>query len=282
MTTPHNPLCPTHHGGRCPAPAPATLLFLHGMGATARSWDPVVRRLPATAHTLAYDQRGHGHSAFGRRPPTGLAQLGDDLARVLTHPSDCFPGPMVLVGHSAGGIAIMHCAATHPHLFGTRVTGAALISTTAGRLDPTCGLRAPAGPALARLFLHLTRSRTPVSSLLLHLMTTTRWPLYGRTAPRPTRRACSAMIRSTPPATLDALLRRLSTHDGPALTALTRVPVLIAVGADDRLTPRPHSRALAQLLPHAHLVEVAGAGHVLPLEAPDLLAHHLRRLLPPE
>ncbi|GAA2975109.1 alpha/beta hydrolase [Streptomyces enissocaesilis] len=296
MTTSHNPICPNHTGGTCLAATPrdpvdVTLLFLHGMGVTARSWDQVRQRLPADWRTVAYDQRGHGHSAFGLLPPTGLAQLGADLADILTHPGSCLPGPVVLVGHSAGGIVLMHCAATHPDLFGTRVVGAVLLSTTAAPVDLTCGVKGPAGLLLGRLFLQAagappdritarTSLAVRLSSLLVRIMTRSRWPLYGHASTPATRRACSEMISATEPATLSALLHQLSANRGPEPTGLSRVPVLIGVGSEDRLTPPSHSRDLARRLPHAHLFTAPRAGHVLPLEAPDLVTRKIRDLLP--
>ena len=45
-------------------------------------------------------------------------------------------GPVVLVGHSMGGMAIVAFAEQHPELFGDRIVGVGLVSTTAGGLDP--------------------------------------------------------------------------------------------------------------------------------------------------
>ena len=46
-------------------------------------------------------------------------------------------GPVILVGHSMGGMTIVALAEQHPELFGDRIVGTALISTTAGGLDPS-------------------------------------------------------------------------------------------------------------------------------------------------
>ncbi len=44
-------------------------------------------------------------------------------------------GPVVLVGHSMGGMTIMAFAERHPELFEDRVVGVGLVSTTAGGLQ---------------------------------------------------------------------------------------------------------------------------------------------------
>ena len=43
-------------------------------------------------------------------------------------------GPIVLVGHSMGGMTIMALADAHPELFGDQVLGVALLSTSAGEV----------------------------------------------------------------------------------------------------------------------------------------------------
>ena len=50
------------------------------------------------------------------------------------------------------------------------------------------------------------------------------------------------------------------------------VPTTVVVGSRDLLTPPRLGRALAAAIPGARLVEVPGAGHMLPYEEPDLLA----------
>lgn len=53
-------------------------------------------------------------------------------------------------------------------------------------------------------------------------------------------------------------------------------PVLLAVGAEDRLCPPEWHRELAGSARDATMYEVEGAGHMLPLERPDALAGHVR------
>jgi pimeloyl-ACP methyl ester carboxylesterase len=70
--------------------------------------------------------------------------------------------------------------------------------------------------------------------------------------------------------------------DRPDLRALLRdlrIPVLIACGREDQVTPPALSRALASVIPSAHLAVVDRCGHMLPLERPDELAALLRQWL---
>lgn len=50
------------------------------------------------------------------------------------------------------------------------------------------------------------------------------------------------------------------------------VPVLVIVGEEDRLTPAADAEAMVAALPNARLSRIAGAGHLAPLERPDVVA----------
>lgn len=57
------------------------------------------------------------------------------------------------------------------------------------------------------------------------------------------------------------------------------VPVLVLVGEEDRLTPPADSEAMVAALPNARFSRIAGAGHLTPLEQPDVVAAELVDLL---
>jgi pimeloyl-ACP methyl ester carboxylesterase len=64
-----------------------------------------------------------------------------------------------------------------------------------------------------------------------------------------------------------------------ATIGTVRVPTLVVVGGDDRLTPPKYARYLAETIPGARLVEVADAGHFPQLEQPDAVNAALRAFL---
>ena len=58
------------------------------------------------------------------------------------------------------------------------------------------------------------------------------------------------------------------------------VPALVIAGMRDRMTPPSHSHRLAELLPaKPDVIEVPGAGHMIPLEADQTVVASLRGLL---
>src|ERR1035437_4620068 len=101
----------------------APFLLLHGLASTARSWEPVARRLAAAGHRVfAADLRGHGLSD---KPDDGydLANFASDLSSLIEALELDRP---VLVGHSLGAFVILEAFARHPELGGL-VRGVVLV-----------------------------------------------------------------------------------------------------------------------------------------------------------
>ena len=270
--------------------APVSVVFAHGWTLSGAAWDAQVAALAGIARVVRYDQRGHGRSDWPAGWVPTIEQLGEDLRAVLEQAAP--DGPVVLVGHSMGGMTIMALAAAHPHLFTSRVAGVALVGTSSGLLrEVTLGLTGPIAAIIRR-------------SLPLAMAACARWPgpiergrrmtpprrravrrrvgayLFGLDAPEAAVLACAEQIHATPIGVIGAYYPALMAHDKrEALAALGAVPVLIAVGERDRLTPVAHSRAMAEALPQARLVVVPRCGHLLPMERPEALNEPLRELV---
>lgn len=60
----------------------------------------------------------------------------------------------------------------------------------------------------------------------------------------------------------------------PTLSTID-APVLVLVGEEDRLTPPADSEAIVAALPNARFSRIPAAGHLAPLERPDIVAHEL-------
>ena len=235
-----------------------------------------------------YDQRSHGRSGRAPAETVTIDQLGDDLYRVLAEVAPT--GPVVLVGHSMGGMTVMALADRHPELFGPRVIGLALISTSTGRLSEvsfglpavTARLRAPLMP----LVLRTMRSRPgliergrKVGADLAWLLT--RHYSFGSSDVSPALvDYVERLIAGTPVDVVADFFPALTAHDRlGSLSRLAGVEILIVVGDKDLLTPEDHSRRMAQLLPHAELLVLEGAGHLAMMERPALVNLRLRAFL---
>jgi pimeloyl-ACP methyl ester carboxylesterase len=268
--------------------ADLAVVFVHGLLARSAEFDAQWEALLGRARLVRYDHRGHGRSERSRKA-TDVDQLGRDLGRVL---DDAVPtGPVVLLGRSMGGMAVMALAEQRPELFGTRVRGVALLGTAAGHdID---------GHPVENVTRHLARRRalTPFLWLLRMLA-----PAFERLRPRNTRlmrRGVRAllfgsqdakpslvaqvqqMMEEPPFSTLAALQGTLLRHDKrDALRVLARVPVVVVTGADDRLIRAAHSDAMTRDLgASAELVVLPGVGHVLTRSAPHEVNDAIDRLL---
>lgn len=130
-----------------PAQAP-TVLLVHGITASALSFEPVRRTLSPGIRTLTVDLRGRGESS-GLSGPYGLAAHVADLVAVLDHRE---VDQAVVAGHSMGAYVATLLALRHPD----RVRSLVLIDggfplPTPPGMDPDAVLAAVVGPALARL-----------------------------------------------------------------------------------------------------------------------------------
>ena len=267
------------------ADAPVTVVLAHGWTLAQAAWDDVAELLHARAaagelRVVRYDQRGHGRSTWGPdATDITIDRLGEDLGDLL---DQLVPeGPVVLGGHSMGGMTIMCLAAARPELFGDRVSGVTLVSTSAGDLRRGPFERITPGMLSAALagawFVERLRALLPPASPRHQRMV--RDFLYGADASDEMVRAGAEIMHASTVRALVEFLPALGDHDKQAeLAALSRVPVEILVGDTDKLTPKRHSRTLAEALPHADLHVVPRTGHMLPQERPRLVADVLDRL----
>lgn len=275
-----------------PAEAPAAVVYVHGWCLSSeiyRYQRAALAELGAELRAVSYDGRGHGRSGRAPKGSTTIVQLADDLRTVLDEL--CAGVPVILVGHSLGGMTIMELAQRHPDLFaeagpasaGTgRVAGVVLVNTAAGNLDTvTLGFPKVMATAVKSRLLreltrrhdtHLRRGDGPVRRRITDAAIT-RYILFGRGAARPDVRLGRKLIATTHPGIVAGFYTELMRHDRfAALTGLAGVPVRIMAGGRDRLTPPVHSRRLAQAIPHARLAVFPGVGHMIPLERSDELA----------
>lgn len=91
-------------GGEAPHP----VVWLHGGGLTAHTWDLVCLALRDRYHCFALDLRGHGESGWPADGDYSLHRYSDDVGAMIDALGLMRP---VLVGNSLGGQAAMLCAA---------------------------------------------------------------------------------------------------------------------------------------------------------------------------
>jgi len=102
------------HLQRWPGPAAArgTVLIVHGLGEHSGRYAHVAAQLNGWGwNVLGYDQRGHGRSQGARARLRRDDDLLTDLALVIATARAEHDGPLVLLGHSMGGLVAARFAA---------------------------------------------------------------------------------------------------------------------------------------------------------------------------
>lgn len=255
--------------------APVTIILVHCYVLDRHDWSPVLPGLAAACgvpvRVLSYDQRGYGESDRATLEDSTLARLGDDLAELIAQRVPF--GPVVLAGHSMGGMVLMALAERHPSLVRERVAGAVFAATASDDMRVlSFGLPAPLAMALHRL----ERLGVGVLCALGHEMITrypraiepfVRWLVFGAAARVADVAAVARMAASCRPATMLTFRSTFDEHDRrEALAVFDGSPAAVLAGDRDRITPPRHAATIAEGLSTSRLVILPGAGHMLPYE----------------
>ena len=95
------------HEWPAPGAARGTVLVVHGLGEHIGRYHALAAELNAAGwHVAGYDHRGHGRSDGKRGRIPDAESMLRDLAAVIDHFRERFPGPLILLGHSMGGLVI--------------------------------------------------------------------------------------------------------------------------------------------------------------------------------
>ncbi|SDO21532.1 alpha/beta fold hydrolase [Geodermatophilus sp. DSM 45219] len=269
--------------------APLTVVLSHGFTARLGEWDLQRQALRSRARLVLWDQRGHGRSGWTPLTRATIDRTGRDLGQVLD--AVVPEGPVVLAGHSMGGMSVMALARQRPELFGTRVAGVFLLATSAGGLAShgVVGLTVRILRRLHLLPLYLWLLQALAPTLERHRKRGTRIGrlyirryLFGRddAAPDDVRRVQDLLEQTPLPVTMAFYATFLDHDESAALPVIARVPVTVVAATHDRLTPVGHGRRLAEEIgAAAELVVVDGAGHSVNLTRTAVVDAAFLRLL---
>ncbi len=272
-----------------PPDTPVTVVFSHGFTARLAEWDLQRAALRRRARLVLWDHRGHGRSGWTPLTEATIDRTGHDLGQVL---DAVVPnGPVVLAGHSMGGMSILALARQRPELFGPRVVGVFLLATSAGGLVETgvlgFALELVRRLHLLPLYLRFLQLIAPVLERFRRRGTrlgrrVVRRLLFGADDADPGAvRRVQELLEETPWPVAMAFYATFLDHDETAaLEVLKRVPVTVVAATHDRLTPARHGRRIAETIgAGAELVVVPGAGHSVNLTRTRIVDDALIALL---
>ncbi|MEO6020146.1 MAG: alpha/beta hydrolase [Knoellia sp.] len=250
-----------------------TVVLAHGWTLARETWVPVVRELQShrAVRVITYDQRGHGRSTWGSAKSQSIKGLSDDLATVIA--ATAVTGPLVLGGHSMGGMTILAYAGGHSAAFRDRVRGVALVSTSA-TLEGRPAIRGEATVMALAGRVPLLRAGMVFPRKVLRDLN------FGENPDKQHVRDTTRLIGQTSLATMGRYFASIRDHDESAsLAQFADIPTHILVGTKDKLTPVRWARSLHDGIPGSQLTVVPGRGHMLTHEATDVVADALITLI---
>lgn len=223
------------------------LVFLHGVGGGHHAWEeqvPYFGKLGYPAH--AWDQPGYGHSALVE--PYDLEHVSASLALLIQKLAD---EPVVLVGHSMGGLIAQETYVRYPQL----VKAMALCFTSpafaggnseftkkfiAARIDPL-----DHGKTMAQIAAQLIPTMGSNSKLAEQIMA------------------------GVPPETYRKAVHLLTTFDRRKALGDIKVPTLLVAGSEDKTAPPSVMEKMWQKIPGSEYVLIPDCGHLGPMDRPD-------------
>lgn len=220
------------------------LVLVPGLGSDETVWRGVVERLADVAACVVAETR-----------------LDDSIAAIAARILAGAPPRFALAGLSMGGYVCFEIMRQAPE----RVTRLALFDTSARPDSPeqTAGRRA----AVAAL------DKTPMAVLARHSLPTL---VAGHSSEVVGDAVVAMSVRVGTEAYARQQAANIARADSRPTLATIAVPTIVVVGEHDTLTPRPLAEEIAAGVSGAMLHEVAGAGHLVPIEAPDAAAQLLR------
>ncbi|WP_051370374.1 alpha/beta fold hydrolase [Streptomyces sp. 142MFCol3.1] len=231
-------------------PGGTPVVFVHGLADSWWSFEPLLRRLPASLYGYAPTQRGHGDAD---RPATGYAP--EDFAADLVAFLDATDIPRaVLVGAAGGGVPARIVAGSHPD----RISGLVLLGVPATLADKPAvdamresvrGLSDPVPRDVVEAFMAPAVGDRPVARGLVETMVEENLKVPAHVWKE----------------TLDGLLQA----DLRATLAGILVPTLVIWGEQDGILPREDQQTILDAIHGSRLLTYEGTGHAVHWEQPE-------------
>ncbi len=263
----------------------ATVVFIHGFTLAAESYYRQVNYLRErwpSARLLLLDLRGHGQT--GKVDPVRCTVEGaadDTLAVIRARGVD---GPVILVGHSLGGLVALNLVRRCPPELRNRIAGLVLVSTSIEALADQGVPQILASPIADEVYNAVEsqprdamRFREQAAKILAPTLAVA---VFHRDIPYDIVQFHAAMIHETPLETFVGYFDDLQQHNElSADNHLDGIPGYVIAGEKDVVTPLSQAERLIEVWDGAYLQIAPDAGHMIPLEAPEILNAAIARLL---
>jgi pimeloyl-[acyl-carrier protein] methyl ester esterase len=263
------------------------LVLIHGWGMHGGIWDNIVPQLAQRFRVHCVDLPGHGYSS--RIITSGLAGVACPSSRmasssikaqsshftldaIVDELSAQFDEPLNVCGWSLGGQVALRWAQHAPQ----QVRRLVLVASTPCFTEREDWLIGMAAASLRQFAAELERDHAATLRRFLALQ------MRGSANERELLTDLRSRLFSRGEPDMNALRGGLEILRGADLRtelASIRQPVLLIAGERDKLTPPEASSYMAQTLPDARMVKIAGAAHAPFLSHPEFFVEKITEFL---
>jgi pimeloyl-ACP methyl ester carboxylesterase len=237
------------------------LVLLHAFPVDRRMWDAQLTALSNRFRVIAPDFRGFGQSADAANGTFTIETLADDVHELL---GTFGATPAVVAGCSMGGYVALALAAKYP----ADLKGLILVDTKA---------EADTGEAREgrQKMIELVR-KSGAAGIAEQMLPKMLAKDAAEKRPNVAKRL-RELMESCPPETIaHALAAMRDRPDRSGELAAIQVPTLILVGDGDQVTPPKVAEAMHAKIAGSTLTVISGAGHMTPMEQPELVNRAIR------
>ncbi len=249
-------------------PNAPTLVLTHGWGTNSTEWYYAKRHLSGRFRLILWDLPGLGESAQPENRNFALEKMASDLRSVLPFANG---KPVVLVGHSIGGMINLTFCRLYPDLLGNQIAGIVQLDTsytnpvkTTKNSEFSQAIQKPVGEPLLYAMIFLSPVVRFMNWLSYENGAAYIMNAHSSFAGSETRGQVDLVSRyqyeSSPSVVARGTLGMFHWDATPVLPRVT-IPVLIMVGQQDTTTLPSASEHMRRTMPHAELQTVSPSAH---------------------
>jgi len=240
-----------------------SIIFVHGFPFDHRMWDAQIEALSEDYYCITYDIRGLGESPAGDGQFT-MESFVDDLETIIDELKLNLP---VLCGLSMGGYISLRAVERMEKRFSALIIcdTKALADDSAGKIKRAEGIKSINESGVE----HFVEQFVP-NCFSENFMIKNK-PGYEE-----------VLIRSkssSPIGVKGCLLAMAGRTDTALYLPNISIPTLVICGEEDKLTPPAVMKQMAAIINNSTFIVIAGAGHMAPIEAPDIVSEKIKEFL---